>query len=81
MDIDESQTASRQGVAIDKVEYFVILCAQGFRKRVEQGQDVASVSDPAASQFAENERVRHDLAFVEKIAQPLRARAQMIDPD
>jgi hypothetical protein len=80
MDIDQSQTLSRQSIFFQKSHDFIVVCLNGWRKRPQQGQNFISVPYYAASQLSGHQTVTNDFTSYEHRLQPTMSVPQVFDP-
>ena len=57
MDVDPPEPAPHQGMGFDEGEHFVLTYDRGLREIAKQPQDLASATQRAAGEFADNERM------------------------
>jgi hypothetical protein len=81
MGVDKAEATAEQCAALDQREHFRIVCAHRLRQALEQGEETATVGQPAHREFAHDHRMVEHISGQQRAAERRITAAQMIDPD
>lgn len=79
--IDQPNASTVKPPVFDERKYLVVLGLARSRQGMEEFEDHPPTCEGAASEFADHERMAHDLARIQDDGQPAIAAAQVVDPD
>lgn len=81
MHVDQAQPGARQAVPVGENEDLIILGSRRGRQGLKKAQDLRSVTDASAGQFAHDEGMAKDFPGAQETGQDGVASPQVIHPD